>query len=58
MVRPHAARLGSYVNALSGYEEERVRAAYGPAKYERSASIKAVDDPANTFHRNTNITPG
>lgn len=57
-LRPHAAGVGSYVNAMSEYEEERVRAAYGPAKYERLASIKAVYDPANTFHRNTNITPG
>jgi FAD/FMN-containing dehydrogenase len=50
---------GAYVNGLD--EEgnvDRVRASYGPQKYERLAAIKAKYDPDNVFHRNANIKPG
>lgn len=56
-LRPFAAGAGSYVNFMTDYESDRVRAAYGPAKYERLAAIKAVYDADNLFHRNANIPP-
>jgi FAD/FMN-containing dehydrogenase len=47
----------TYVNAMTEYDEERVRASYGAAKYGRLASIKGRYDPGNVFHRNINIKP-
>ena len=44
---PHAVGVGSYVNFMTEPEEDRVRAAYGPQKYERLAQIKAQYDPDN-----------
>jgi FAD/FMN-containing dehydrogenase len=53
---PHAVGVGSYVNYMSEYEEDRVRSSYGP-KYERLQQIKAAYDPNNVFHLNANIPP-
>jgi FAD/FMN-containing dehydrogenase len=54
------ASAGVYVNYLGAEAEEgaeRVRAAYGAAKYERLAGLKAAYDPANLFRLNQNIMP-
>ncbi len=54
---PHAPGTASYVNFMTEYEADRVRASYGPAKYQRLTQIKAAYDPGNVFHRNPNINP-
>jgi FAD/FMN-containing dehydrogenase len=49
---------GTYVNYLGvGDAPDRVRDAYGPAKYARLAALKQEYDPDNVFHRNQNIAP-
>jgi hypothetical protein len=50
-------RAGSYVNAMTEFEDDRVRASYGPAKYQRLAKVKMKYDPQNLFHHNANIQP-
>lgn len=56
-LRPYATGAGGYINAMAEPDDDRVRASYGPAKYERLAQIKAEYDPDNVFHRNANIKP-
>ncbi len=48
---------GVYVNYQMGDEENRVRAAYGPEKYERLVALKNEYDPTNMFRLNQNIAP-
>ena len=52
----HAEGVGSYVNFMTEYEEDRVRSAYG-SKYDRLENVKGVFDPKNVFHLNANIPP-
>jgi FAD/FMN-containing dehydrogenase len=49
---------GVYVNYLGvGDGAERVREAYGPAKFARLAALKREYDPQNLFQGNQNIPP-
>ena len=54
-MQPYSA--GVYVNFLSNEGEERIRAAYGAAKYERLVGLKNKYDPTNLFRMNQNIKP-
>lgn len=46
-----------YVNFLMDEGEERVRQAYGEAKYARLRALKRAWDPENFFHLNQNVLP-
>jgi hypothetical protein len=49
-----------YVNYLGQEADEgaeRIKAAYGPEKYQRLAALKDKYDPTNLFRLNQNIRP-
>jgi FAD/FMN-containing dehydrogenase len=48
---------GSYVNFLSNEGQERVRAAFDPATYDRLVALKDEYDPDNVFRLNQNVRP-
>ena len=54
-MRPHGN--GVYVNFLDREGAQRVRAAYGEAKWRRLTALKRAWDPGNLFRLNQNITP-
>jgi hypothetical protein len=47
----------AYVNFTGEASEDRVRASYPPATYERLVAVKDRYDPGNMFRLNQNITP-
>jgi FAD/FMN-containing dehydrogenase len=48
---------GAYVGFLADEGEERVRAAYPGATWDRLAAVKATYDPHNVFRLNQNVPP-
>ena len=50
------SRDGAYVNYMGDARDERLRASYGDAKYERLVALKRRYDPTNLFRLNQNIT--
>ena len=55
--RAHDGDPGAYAGLLADEGEERVRAAYPGATWERLAAVKATYDPDNVFRLNQNIPP-
>ncbi|HET7928132.1 MAG TPA: BBE domain-containing protein, partial [Actinomycetota bacterium] len=53
----HQGDDGAYVNFLGDEGQERIRAAYPGATWDRLRQIKARYDPTNTFRLNQNIPP-
>jgi FAD/FMN-containing dehydrogenase len=51
------SRDGAYVNFMGDAHDERLRASYGDAKYERLVALKRRYDPTNLFQLNQNIAP-
>ena len=50
---------GGYANYMQADEPlERIRAAFGPASFDRLRALKSRYDPDNILHRNQNIPPG
>jgi len=56
-LEPHQSS-SVYVNFLMQEGEDRIRDAYGAAKYERLKALKRKYDPENIFRLNQNIPPG
>jgi len=54
-LRPLSARV--YMNFLDDEGQDRVRAAYGPAKHARLVALKDAWDAENFFRCNQNIQP-
>jgi FAD/FMN-containing dehydrogenase len=54
-LEPHFTSV--YVNFLMDEGENRVRQAYGTAKYDRLKALKREYDPDNFFRNNQNISP-
>jgi FAD/FMN-containing dehydrogenase len=54
-LKPYHA--GVYVNFLMEEGEDRIREAYGAAKYDRLKALKREYDPENVFRLNQNISP-
>jgi hypothetical protein len=54
-LEPHHTSV--YVNFLLDEGGDRIRQAYGAAKYERLQAVKRAYDPGNFFRLNQNITP-
>jgi hypothetical protein len=48
---------GVYVNFLGNEGQDRVKASYGAAKYDRLVALKNKYDPTNFFRLNQNIEP-
>jgi len=48
---------GGYMNFMSDEPADRLRAVYGPDKYERLIALKRRYDPDNVFRHNQNILP-
>ena len=54
---PHGHHTSVYVNFLLDEGGDRIRQAYGAAKYERLHALKRTYDPDNFFRLNQNIPP-
>jgi FAD/FMN-containing dehydrogenase len=54
-ITPYAS--GTYVNYLGDEGDDRVRAAYGDAAFDRLVAVKSAYDPTNLFRSNQNIRP-
>ncbi len=55
-LEPHHTSV--YVNFLMDEGEDRIREAYGDAKFTRLQALKQKYDPDNVLHLNQNIPPG